>query len=336
MGVWVAAAAAAIGGGLSFMGASKQAKETKRAIKKGMRDETALFNKWSSNLDDLIGEKEDKLYNLGGIFDRFESTGAFGDTDTLRNLRQAQDDFSSLAAGDFSGFESQIRKSMSDALVNTVGSGAPIGTFAGLAADTQLNYRLQGVQTATGITDFLSNQANQLLGLEFGVMDQRFQVGYELERAKVSNINNMRMQQAAQEGVDWMAAGMGVSQAGSAIGSAMQYQNNMNFQQQSHNDQMALLNQQMNGRSQATVNPINIAPTQSYIPQSYTPFYSARDTSITLPAGSGMDETLGVLPPLNDPTTQSGDRAGLSYWSVLNSAAPFAQVGMRVLSGMVP
>jgi hypothetical protein len=160
-------AVAGIGSLVGASGAKKNAKAQKKAAKEAARQRQLLFERQSSKLNETIKEKEEKLYDLGNIFERFGSTGAFGDTNTLKNIRTAQEDFSRLAAGDFSGFESQLRKSMSDALVGTVQSGAPIGTYAGLAADTQMNYRLQGIQTTVGISEFLDSQAKGLLGLEF-------------------------------------------------------------------------------------------------------------------------------------------------------------------------
>jgi len=221
-----------IGSVMSAFGAASNADALAAAYKKNIKDEKALYDRQSTNLEDLSSTKFENLYNLGGIFDRFESTGVFGDTDTLANLRQAQSDFSALAAGDFSGFESQLRKNMSDALIGTVGSGAPIGTYAGLAADTQMAFRQQGISTATGISEFLSQESNKLLGLEFGIMDQRFEVGYNLDRTKTSNIQNFRVGKAGTEGVGLMAAGNALTQIGGLTSNYSRYQDTLALQQQ--------------------------------------------------------------------------------------------------------
>lgn len=249
------------------------------AYEDAINREKKLFSRQTEKLDDLISSKEDKLYNLGNIFDRFESTGAFGDTDTLKDLRQAQSDFSALAAGDFSGFESQLRKSMSDALIATMGSGSPVGAFAGLAADTQMAYRQQGLQTAIGVTEFLSNESFKLLGSEFGIMDQGFQTQYELDRTKVSNINNYSLGAASQEGVALSGFGNALSQFGGSVASYGMYQGNLAAQQNSLASARGSVSQMLGmSRSQyapaqsafsAPVQPRPVA--QASLPSSFAP-----------------------------------------------------------------
>lgn len=219
---WIAVAAigvTAVGAAVSANGASKNAAAIAAANDQASGNENDLYKRQSGYLNDLIDAKNKKLYNLGNIFDRFESTGAFGKTGTLKNLRKAQEDFSALAAGDFTGFESQLRKSMSDSLVGTIGSGAPVGAYAGLAADTQLQYRKEGIQTAVGISEYLSNEASKLLGTEFGVMDQKFNSGYELDRTATTNMNNYALGKAGTVGVGMQAWGGAIQSVGSAIGS---------------------------------------------------------------------------------------------------------------------
>lgn len=212
-------AVAGIGSIMGASGAKKNAKAQKKAAEKAARERQLLYERQSSKLNETIKEKEDKLYDLGNIFDRFESTGAFGDTNTLENIRTAQEDFSRLAAGDFTGFESQLRKSMSDALVGTVQSGAPIGTYAELAADSQMNFRLQGIQSAVGISEFLDSQSKSLLGLEFGIMDQEFETGYRLDADRVTGVAQENAKAAATAGIGQTALGGAISQIGSSISS---------------------------------------------------------------------------------------------------------------------
>lgn len=233
-------AVAAAGAGVSAYGAHKNAKSIQSAAQANAYGEEELFKRQTKELNKLVKQKENKLYNLGNIFDRFESTGAFGDTETLKNLRQAQSDFSELAAGDFTAFDAQLKKSMSDALVSTVGSGSPIGAYAGLAADTQMQYRTQGLQTAIGITDFLSNESMKLLGTEFGIMDQRYQNQYNLDRSKTTNIANFNSQKAAQEGVGMVAGGNALAQVGGMMSSYGLYNQGLDFQKQ----QLNIANQQ--------------------------------------------------------------------------------------------
>lgn len=216
---FVASAIVAVGAGVSAYGTYQNAKAVGEANAKAAKNEQGLYLRQTDNLNQLVKDKEKKLYNIGNIFDRFESTGAFGDTETLKNLRKAQSDFSALAAGDFSGFESQLKKSMSDSLVGVVDSGSPIGTYAGLAADTQMGYRKDGIQTSVGISEFLSNESQKLLGQEFGIMDQKFNTGYQLDSNWVNKTNGYRLGEAATAGVATQAIGGAIQSIGSAIGS---------------------------------------------------------------------------------------------------------------------
>lgn len=360
MGYALAAAAVigAAGAGMSASGASKNAKAIAAAQKDIQRDETRLYNRWSGQLDTLISDKETKLYDLGNIFDRFQSTGVFGEnTETLDNLRQAQLDFSRLAAGDFTGFESQIRKTLSDYTIATVGSGSPIGTFAGLAADAQLNYRLQGIQTAQGIGSYLSQEANNLLGLEFGVMDQGFQVGYELDRSRQNAVNSAMLGQAQTVGVSQQAWGGALSTTASLIGSYGTYMNNSNVQQQSLQMQRQQLdNMSANANAaRSTVSPIAFNNTPSYTP-TYTGGYPDGISTTALPIGnlpswsSGAPtpvneavyntmpmlpgDDIGVLPPLSQNQTNPYSAAVSNYAS--NMASPFSSLynlGRQIATG---
>lgn len=226
MAALIAAGVAALGGAMSAFGASSNAKALKKAQKRIRREEEAFSQKWTSALEDDIAQREQKLYNLGDIFDRFESTGAFGDTETAENLRRAQQDFSALAAGDFTGFEAQLRKSLSDQLINTVGAGSPVGAYAGLAADTMLNYRLQGINTSASLSEFFANQAANLLGMEFGIMDTRFDKGYNIDRNRQTAVNAARLGQAQTAGIGLQSAGGAIQQAASGLFGAMQYNQN--------------------------------------------------------------------------------------------------------------
>jgi hypothetical protein len=293
----IGAAISAVGSLASAYGASQNAKAMQAAYKKAAKRENQLFDRQTKKLDTLIDDKEGKLYNLGDIFDRFESTGAFGDTETLKNLRQAQSDFSALAAGDFTAFESQLRKSMSDALINTVGSGSPIGAYAGLAADQQIQYRLQGVQTGMGITEFLSNESNKLLGMEFGIMDQQFNNQYQLDRTKVTNVNNYSLGQAGQAGVGTTAFGNALTQGGSLLNSYGQFQSNLASQNRGFDlaqQQIGLMEFSQNGYAPRAINigtqlPFNPATRAASAPGGGGPSWQNFD-----------DSTLGPLPSNNN------------------------------------
>jgi hypothetical protein len=295
-------AVAAVGAGVSAYGASKNASAMRDANQDASAAEDALFSRQSDNLNKLIRQKNKKLHNLGNIFDRFESTGAFGDTDTLKNLRTAQEDFSQLAAGDFTGFESQLRKSMSDALINTTGSGSPVGSFAQLAADTQMNYRKEGIQTSVGISDFLSAQANQLLGAEFGIMDQKFQSQYELDRSTTSNKANFNLGAAATEGVGMSAFGGALSQIGGSVASYGMFRDN----QATQNRYLGIAEQQAASMGRTAG--------RSMVPNYTPPAYNG-PTINSSGYGSNVTETEANLPTYPTIDTWNAPRVwGSEYW----------------------
>jgi len=265
---WIAVAGVAVtavGAGISASGAAKSAAAIGAANEANAQREQQLYDQQQKAINQLSNQKQNKLSNLGNIFDRMQSTGAFGNTDTLKNLRQAQSDYSALAAGDFSGFENQLKQSLSDSLIATAGAGAPIGTFAGLAAQDQMNLRGQGIQTTMGISEYLSKEAYQLLGNEFGIMDQKFEVGYKLNRDKVSNLNNYALGQASTEGVGLTAYGNAAQQTGSSIISAYNNYQNQKTIRTSNDKQLEIARLAYANKGQV--------PPQTYNPSTGLPTY---------------------------------------------------------------
>lgn len=342
MGVWIAAAAVAAGAAISASGSAANAEAIAEAQKEIEDAENAFAGKWTSILNDDIKSKEEKLYNLGNIFDRFESTGAFGDTNTLENLRKAQNDFSALAAGDFSGFESQLRKTLSDTLINTVGSGAPVGTFAGLAADQQMQFRLQGVETSANLSEFFSGQANQLLGLEFGIMDQRFDKGYNIDRNRLTSVNAAQLGQANTEGIAMQSWGGALQTAGSAfMGAYTRGMSQKNIETEQGQRQQ-IINGQSTAGIQQTSQPYYSAPSYTPSYQSSYPSNNSFDypdgiqTAIpTLPGGYSYDNSAMVLPPRSQPY-QSGSSAFTQQYGNANygsSSSIMNSLGARITTG---
>ncbi len=217
-------AIAAVGAGTSAVGTSQNASAVRDAAKFNAYLENKFGKKWTATADNLIKEKEDKLYNIGDIFERFNGGGAFGDTNTLSNLRKYQEDFSDLAAGDFSSFEGQLRSAMLDNLSTSVGTGSPVGSYAELSANTLLNLRRTGAAEAASTTGLLSGLHNELLGMEFGVMDQGFNLKYKIDRDRLSAITGYQSQAASTAGVGTQAAGTALQQIGSSIASYGMYQ----------------------------------------------------------------------------------------------------------------
>jgi len=298
---YIAAAAAVAGAASSYFGASSAAKAAQEAAGKGIKDEKKFYSKWSEKAQDYQDEKLGKLYNQGDVFDRF-NTAAFGDTETYDNLRKAQSDYSKLAAGDFSAFEAQLRKTMSDALVNTVGSGSPIGAYAGLSADAVMQYRQQGLANAENLSNFFSAEGNRLLGLEFGVMDQGFDIQYQLDRTKTTNINNLRTMQASQEGVGLSALGSGLSSLASLYSSYQTNQTNRQAiaaNQSYQQDYLSYLKSAQAGHQSPSYHAISEQPTFNYGQSgagSFDPYQVTDPVIANYPNGNG-DITNGMVLP---------------------------------------
>jgi hypothetical protein len=227
------AAIAAVGAGVSAYGTSQNAAAVGEAADFAAYMENQLAKKQRVKLDQLITDKTDKLQGINTILDRFDGGAAFGSSGVLSNIRSAQSDFAALGAGDFSSFQDQLDNILKSTLANTYGSGAPDGTFTQLAADTVMNLRQGGLQSALATGEFLSNESNRLLGAEFGIMDQGFEQQYMIERNRVSGITGNMMISAQQTGVGTQAAGQAIQQVGSLVtGVGGYFQNQSNIAQQ--------------------------------------------------------------------------------------------------------
>lgn len=210
---------AAAGAGTSAYGTAQNAEATGDQAMYNAYLEKQFAKKWTARAEDLESSKLDKLYNIGTIFDRFQSSGAFGNTSTLENLRKAQEDFSLLAAGDFSRFDNQLKQVMRDNAMVAGGTGSPIGTYAGLAADSIMNLRRTGLSDAVSISSYLSGESMNLLNAEFGVLDRGFETRYGIDRNRLSAVTGNMMTAAQQTGVGTSAYGNALQQVGSSIAS---------------------------------------------------------------------------------------------------------------------
>lgn len=308
---FIAAGIAAVGAGVSAYGTIKNASAIKKAAGKDAGAREALYDRQSENLDKVIGKKTRKLKNIGNIFDRINSA-AFGDTDTLDKLRTAQQDYANLAAGDFTGFEESLRKTLSDSLINTFGSGAPIGTFAGIAADKQLEYREKGIEKATGIGAYISGEANNLINYEFGIMDQNFNTGYQLDSDRVNGVSAARMEAAKTQGVGMTAIGNAVQQVGGALTSYNTYKGTQASQAASlanSNRYMDILEKSYQSQSRPTVSPASayIGGASEYPASSASNrsvgsgnFIEPDYSDVPLPTGPALyTDDVGLLPPLS-------------------------------------
>jgi hypothetical protein len=96
-----------------------------------------------------------------------------------------------------------------------------------------MQYRQQGLQTSVGVSEFLSNEANKLLGTEFGIMDQEFESQYKIARESLSAQAGYATQAASTEGIGTQALGGLVQGLGSTALSYGMFNKNLSLQQQS-------------------------------------------------------------------------------------------------------
>lgn len=76
--------------------------------------------------------------------------------DSANDLRNAQNDFTALAAGDTSAFEKELKASAFGALADSYGS--PAGTFGNTSARNLFAFRTEGLRNSLAIGDFFAEQ----------------------------------------------------------------------------------------------------------------------------------------------------------------------------------
>lgn len=188
---------------LSGVSASSKAKAQKDAAWYAKIATDQFAEEYRGKLNELTESQLQKIYNQGDVFDRM-NTAAFGqDNNIFNNVRKAQSDYSKLAAGDFSGFESQLRAALSQNLTSSYGS--PIGQYTNLSAATVSNLRQSGISTTTGIASFLNTQANSLLSSEFGIMDKQYNQDLQFGQMQLQAKINVLNANAANTGVKTQA-----------------------------------------------------------------------------------------------------------------------------------
>lgn len=230
MGVYIAAAAAIAGAASSAYGSSQNASATRDAAKMNSYLAGKFAKEQNKQLDQLITQKEDRLGSLSSVLDEYSGGAAFGSSDVLANIQKAQSDYAAMAAGDFGAFESQLNNLISSNLANTYGSGAASGVFENLSANTVANLRQQGLSNAISTGQALASETYNILGLEFGIMDQRFQTQYEIGAQKLAVQSGAAMTAASQAGVGMSATGQALSSIGSTLMGVQQYNNAQNYQ----------------------------------------------------------------------------------------------------------
>lgn len=212
----------------SFGAARKRKKAIKRAVKGNKKRVNAFTDDFVGRATDVQEKKDGILENSADVFERIGGS-IFGDTQALSNLRNAQDDYARLAAGDASGFLQETGAIVSSALANSY--GGPRGQFENTSAANLFTFRSQGLQNALSITNNFERQGQNLIGTEFGIIDQGFERHLNLESNRVNQLNQLDLQAAGVEGSDLAALGTGLSGVAQGIDSYATRQNNLQIAQ---------------------------------------------------------------------------------------------------------
>lgn len=290
------------------------------AIKKMTRKNQRLINDFAYEFNDESAENKVKKDNiLASSSDVFDRLGGFifGETDSLSNLRDAQENFSEMAAGNFDNFSQETQSLISSALANT--HGGPQGSFENLSAKNLFDFRSKGLQNALAATNNLSTLGNNLISTEFGVMDQDFERRLKIGQYRVEQNIAQQNMRAGVEGSTMAGIGNSLSTLGQGYNSYQNAQNQLqiaNSSMANTNAQTAHLNSLL-GAPRATV--IEGPPAQNNVSlNSSAPVWN--DDSSFL--GGVFNSGLSYLPNAigsafaNSPYGQAasfiGDRFGMS------------------------
>lgn len=287
-------AVAAVGAGVSAYGAAKNASAKAKAASYGIQGEQDLYERQSKELNKLIKQKNKDVAGVQNVLDRLVQKGIIGGgrKNVIRKLQSTQKDYAKLAAGNFDPFEKLLKSRMNDALIGTVSTGAPIGTYAELSAETLNTLRQQGIQTTENIGGYLSNEGTKrlneeyrMLGTEFGVMDQKFNTAYQLDRTRATNQSNLQMQKAATVGVGTTAIGNAIQTVGTTALTYGMYSDSIDIQ----NKSLDVQQQKLDNSSTAT-------PSTSYVPPAISPYSPGGGYG-----GYGDISAVDELPVFTDP-----------------------------------
>lgn len=236
----ITAVGAVAGAGISAAGAAQNADKAKSMAWASIQNQRAFTKYGQQEIDKLADEKLTKLQNSGDVIGRLGG-GIFGsDPQVEKDIRESQANFAALASGNFDGFESLLRSSIQKNLAGS--NGSPIGTFTRLSAQDQFDFMQAGLKNALATSEFFSNQTNNLLGIEFGIMDQRTNTKLQLKQNEVAATNQALTGAASSAGMGTVALGQGVTQATSAIGQAFSNYNKIQNANQIQGDLLAAIN----------------------------------------------------------------------------------------------
>jgi len=214
----ITAAGAVAGAGISAAGAAQNADKQRSMAWANIQANRAFTKDAQRQIDILADEKLTKLGNSSDVISRLGG-GIFGDDPQVeKDLRESQANFAALASGNFDGFENLLRSTTQKNLAGSIGS--PVGTFTRLSAEDQFNMMQTGLKNSLATSEFFGSQTNNLLGIEFGIMDQRVNAKLQLKANEVAATGQALTGAAQSSGLGTVALGQGISQASSAIGQA--------------------------------------------------------------------------------------------------------------------
>jgi len=310
MAIVAGLAIAAIGAGVSAQGAAQNASKQKSAAWAAIQNSRKFTREATQEINDLYDTKVDKLTQIGTELDRLGG-GYFGDTETLKNLRTAQDNFSDLAAGDFAGFESLLRQQFAANLANS--SASPIGTYTKLGAETQFGLMQRGLSGALQTSEFLGNASNQMLGLEFGLLDQRVNTILNLKQAEVNSTNAALTGAAQSSGAGTVAAGQAIGQLGSSLVSYGSYSARTDALAQAAANNRGVLNTAANYSSGVSQFANAAAPVVTAGLNAYSRSASVQSALPAINTYSSQP-SLGVLPELTQPPAAEPTALDQAMW----------------------
>lgn len=206
-----------IGSVFSAFGAGARGRAVRDATRAGSRRISEFTNKFADESKALKDKKLGILSDSDNIFERIGGF-IFGGTDTLNNLREAQSEFSSLAAGNTGAFTREIESIVKSALAGT--SGAPRGAFENLSAKNLFEFRSQGLQNALTATNQIAGLGSSLINTEFGINDQDFETRLKLRENEVNQLNALAMHGAQTRGSALAGIGNVFNTVGQGIFSA--------------------------------------------------------------------------------------------------------------------
>lgn len=298
-------AIAAVGSGASAYGSSQQADAAEDAAKYAAYLNKKFGDEQLDKLDALTEQKTERLKEVGSILEEYGGGPTAGSQENLDLLRKTQNDFLRMGAGDFEAFDAQLKDVMAATLANTQGSGAPAGAFTQLSAQNINALRQQGIQSGISIGQLLAGESFNLLGSEFSILDQDFNLGYQIGKNQIDAIAGYQQQAAQSAGADWQAGGSFLTN----IGSALVSYGTMGLNNATANAPKAQAVPQSVASQYGVQQPLGaypFMPQTSAAPSLYTPMLSGFNSGVQSPSVSASSAYNPSLPNYANPVDPGG------------------------------